>query len=549
MRNRQKVLCIVLCVSMFIYNCIFPVKMVVASEDDFQVSTKSNSRFFTGKKILPEQFLWCLEENTIEDFENVIIQPAYIYEEGNHTINMQYVQGEESYEQELEVYVESVTVVAIRAEKIKKYAAKGEPFGKEEIGPVYVCYNDGRKVEDWDYTYEIDWDTGNIEIACKGAMVTYSLEVDESKLEGLKVECKREKVYEDTILEKEDFIVTGCFVNGDKKELEEYVLYPYCLKAGETAVILFERHNAMGYCKVYVEKPADEETTLVEENAVGNSGVENSELKTPVTENTAVPTCIVTNTPNPALNVEEKEKGEVDFVVTPPALVEIEMEQQKEESAPSASPCISSSDLEVDFGFVQQPTPMVIKENETASTKAPTEMDSKREANNIVFTEKNSMGEEDTVAPTVNLKEKTYTKPVEIKASDKGSGIADIFLNGKKVKNHTVVEKEGNHRLVVTDQAGNKKKVSFVLAFPVKKITVSYYMTEKWNRLLFSSETVGSKRKVEWKLSNPKVGSISKNGKFQAKKSGTSYVIASLEKKSAKKKILVDAKKKYVLIY
>ena len=83
----------------------------------------------------------------------------------------------------------------------------------------------------------------------------------------------------------------------------------------------------------------------------------------------------------------------------------------------------------------------------------------------------------------------------------------------------------------------------------MKKITVSYYMTEKWNRLLFSSETVGSKRKVEWKLSNPKVGSISKNGKFQAKKSGTSYVIASLEKKSAKKKILVDAKKKYVLIY
>ena len=379
--------------------------------------------------------------------------------------------------------------------------------------------------------------------------------MDEKRKNSLWIHCPncggktRTKVYEDTILEKEDFIVTGCFVNGDKKELEEYVLYPYCLKAGETAVILFERHNAMGYCKVYVEKPADEETTLVEENAVGNSGVENSDLKTPVTENTAVPTCIVTNTPNPALNVEEKEKGEVDFVVTPPALVEIEMEQQKEESAPSASPCISSSDLEVDFGFVQQPTPMVIKENETASTKAPTEMDSKREANNIVFTEKNSMGEEDTVAPTVNLKEKTYTKPVEIKASDKGSGIADIFLNGKKVKNHTVVEKEGNHRLVVTDQAGNKKKVSFVLAFPVKKITVSYYMTEKWNRLLFSSETVGSKRKVEWKLSNPKVGSISKNGKFQAKKTGTSYVIASLEKKSAKKKILVDAKKKYVLIY
>lgn len=533
MRNRQKILCIVLCFSLFFYHDSFQGTKVMAYENLFQVSAKSNSRFFTGKKILPEQFLWCIEEDTIEDLENAVVKPAYIYEEGTHTIQMQYAQGEESYEQQLEVYVESVTVVAIHAEKIKKYAAKGEPFGKEEIGPVYVCYNDGRKVEDWDYTYEIDWDTGVIEIACKGATVTYALEVDESKLEGLTVECKREKVYEDTILTKDDFVVTGCFSSGARKELEEYTLYPYCLKSGETAIILFERHNAMGYCKVYVEDQEEDKTTVVEEED-RESTVENdmeSAAGNTVEENPTMPASTFMITASPEANGEPQEMGERDSTAATWVLVEMETEQPQKEQGPVASACATQGA----YNKLQETTPAPAKESVIEPTKEPLEVRLK--------------SEEDQEAPTVNLKEKTYTKPVKIKVSDSGSGIADIILNGKKVKNQTMIEKEGKHTLVVTDQAGNTKKVSFVLAFPVKKITVSHYMTEKWNQLLFSAEIVGSGRKPKWRLSNPKVGSISKNGKLYAKKTGISYVIASLGKKSAKKKIVVDAKNKYVLIY
>lgn len=56
---------------------------------------------------------------------------------------------------------------------------------------------------------------------------------------------------------------------------------------------------------------------------------------------------------------------------------------------------------------------------------------------------------------------KTYKKAVKITFSDKGSGIKSAKLNGKKIKSGKKVSKKGSYTLVVTDKAGNSKKIKF----------------------------------------------------------------------------------------
>lgn len=67
----------------------------------------------------------------------------------------------------------------------------------------------------------------------------------------------------------------------------------------------------------------------------------------------------------------------------------------------------------------------------------------------------------DKVKPTVNVKAKTYKKPVKIKFSDKLTGIKKATLNGKSIKNGKKISKNGQYTLKVTDKAGNTKIVKF----------------------------------------------------------------------------------------
>jgi hypothetical protein len=71
----------------------------------------------------------------------------------------------------------------------------------------------------------------------------------------------------------------------------------------------------------------------------------------------------------------------------------------------------------------------------------------------------------DTTKPTVSgvANGKTYKKAVTIKFSDQGSGIKSATLNGKKIKTGKKVSANGTYKLVVTDNAGNKKTVKFTI--------------------------------------------------------------------------------------
>lgn len=67
----------------------------------------------------------------------------------------------------------------------------------------------------------------------------------------------------------------------------------------------------------------------------------------------------------------------------------------------------------------------------------------------------------DVKAPKVNIKNGAKYKKVTIKAKDDFSGVSIIKLDGKKVKNKTVVTKKGSHILLVKDNYGNKTTVKF----------------------------------------------------------------------------------------
>ena len=160
--------------------------------------------------------------------------------------------------------------------------------------------------------------------------------------------------------------------------------------------------------------------------------------------------------------------------------------------------------------------------------------------------------EKDKTPPTTNIKKKVYTANVRIRFSDSQSGIQSAVLSGKEKKQISsgyLLKKEGSYTLTIWDRAGNKKKVAFVLAKPAKSIAVSYSFTKKWNRVQFKGSAKGTQRKPAWSVSGKKVGKITKNGLFQAKKSGTCYVIASLDKKRVKKKLVVNCKDRYILVY
>lgn len=60
---------------------------------------------------------------------------------------------------------------------------------------------------------------------------------------------------------------------------------------------------------------------------------------------------------------------------------------------------------------------------------------------------------------------KTYHSPRTIKFTDKdGSGIKNATLNGSTIKTGKKISKSGSYRLIVTDQAGNKKTVTFKIS-------------------------------------------------------------------------------------
>lgn len=140
--------------------------------------------------------------------------------------------------------------------------------------------------------------------------------------------------------------------------------------------------------------------------------------------------------------------------------------------------------------------------------------------------------------PKTNIKAKTYTKTVRIKASDKVSGVSKIKLNGKTIKNNKYLDRSGKYTLKIWDKAGNMKRVKFRLKIKYKPVTL------KASKYAVSSTIKTYKSKVTISMSGSR--KVTLNGKVlkeskTIKKNGI-YVLKVINKSGDTKVIRFKVK-------
>lgn len=70
----------------------------------------------------------------------------------------------------------------------------------------------------------------------------------------------------------------------------------------------------------------------------------------------------------------------------------------------------------------------------------------------------------DKEKPSINIKNnRSYNKDIKIVVKDGLTGVSNIKLNGKTIKNNSKITKNGKYTIVVTDKAGNKLSINFKL--------------------------------------------------------------------------------------
>ena len=164
----------------------------------------------------------------------------------------------------------------------------------------------------------------------------------------------------------------------------------------------------------------------------------------------------------------------------------------------------------------------------------------------------NTSEKDDITKPVTNVKNKVYKKNLTITFSDKGSGVKAAQLSGDwngTIVSGYVLKKEGTYTLTITDQAGNQTVVKFSIQKPAKKVELSCKGTSVWKKIQFQAKVTGTNRSVKWKSSNTAIGTINQKGVFFAKRSGSCYVKATIDRITVKKKVVVHKKEKYVFVY
>lgn len=70
----------------------------------------------------------------------------------------------------------------------------------------------------------------------------------------------------------------------------------------------------------------------------------------------------------------------------------------------------------------------------------------------------------DRTKPKCTVKNnKTYKGKAKVWGSDSVSGLKSVKLDGKTIKKQTTVKKKGKHQVILTDKAGNKSTINFVI--------------------------------------------------------------------------------------
>ncbi len=117
--------------------------------------------------------------------------------------------------------------------------------------------------------------------------------------------------------------------------------------------------------------------------------------------------------------------------------------------------------IDVAITFPEEMSVANVKLSDDKKTVYLTKEDYKKSGKLYAFSE-NCLAEDKT-APTVDgvANNKTYKKPVYAYLSDNATGIKSAKLDGKNYVAGATIKKKGNHKLVVTDFAGNTTTVKF----------------------------------------------------------------------------------------
>lgn len=154
-----------------------------------------------------------------------------------------------------------------------------------------------------------------------------------------------------------------------------------------------------------------------------------------------------------------------------------------------------------------------------------------------------------TIRPGINLTKKEVLSGKSLKLSvknrDKGAVISYKTSNKKIAavnQNGTIKGVAAGRATITTIVRQGGKTYTFKTSVTVKgylKLTKVKKTIKKGKSYKFKAKAYGIKGKFHWTVSNKKIGSISKSGKFKAKKKGKVYVIVKNGKYKAKFRVRV----------
>lgn len=461
------------------------------------VTLKDDTMIFENETITTDMFAFELGNESICDLENIKINPYSFSEAGEHSVTFTYKENEAVYVKKVMVNVQSVEALFLYGKEDTVQLIQGQKVTKEQLPEIFLHYNNGEQKQIEDYTFMVDWEKKKVYVCYEHFHLELAIDVIENKMDYLEITPYVNEVPENHMFAETDIMVTLHYTNGTKENVTDYQIMPYKLEEGCESFIYVTYEGMTGNFKVKATKEVEEMSILPTASPIMQP-MEGDFLNS-----------------QPTTDMEDETQTDISK--------ELSTSEPQYTNMPKES---EADDVNGDYKQVD------------ATSKLAQEEDFK-------------VDKKDTTPPKTKIKEKTYKKDLRIYATDE-SGIASIVLRGsinKTIKNGYKLTKEGSYQLILTDIYGNKKTIKFKLEKPVKKIKVSYAFTDKWNVIKFLAKATGTSRAVKWSVSDKKVAAIDKNGMFKAKKSGTVYLIAKLDKKKIKQKIKIEKKKKSILLY
>ena len=209
---------------------------VCAAENILSVKVKEDAGFFVNQTITADQFDLYISGSTVNK-QNITISPAIFTSEGTHEITITYTTNNEAYQQKLNIDVKNVAADHIELASEDITLVKNQTITVASLPDVYMYYTNGSKKVVTDYTTNIDWEKGILEIVSDGVSIKKNVNIIDSKISYIQINAKKSVVPADYTFVPADFEVTAYFTNGMSMIVNDYQIQPYTLTDGGETVI------------------------------------------------------------------------------------------------------------------------------------------------------------------------------------------------------------------------------------------------------------------------------------------------------------------------